>query len=91
MPSLKQLEQDKAALDLKIAQSIEAAKRMDAELEKARKKQEAIDKSSLEIQSVLQKYSLRMEDVFPTPPANTKLHKKEGQSLREIRQFFNGH
>jgi len=90
MPTLKQLEQEKAALDLKIAQSIEAAKKMDAELEKARLKQEAIDKSALEIQTVLKKYNLRMEDVFPAPSNVIKMQKKEGQSLREMRQFFTG-
>jgi hypothetical protein len=91
MPTLKQLELEKAALDLKIAQSIEAAKKMDAELERARLRQEAIDKSTFEIQAVLQKYSLRIEDVFPTSTNLIKLQKKEGQTLREMRQFFSGH
>jgi uncharacterized protein YwgA len=90
MPTLKQLELDKAALDLKIAQSIEAAKKMDAELEKARLKQEAIDKSALEIQSVLQKYNLRMDDVFPTPSNVIKMQKNEGKTLSEMRQYFTG-
>lgn len=90
MPTLKQLELDKAALDLKIAQSIEAAKKMDAELEKARIRQEAIDKSALEIQLVLKKYNLRMEDVFPTPSNVINMQKKEGQTLREMRQYFTG-
>lgn len=94
MPSLQQLEQEKAALELKIAQSIEAAKKVDEDLEKARIRYEAINKGKLEIQAVLDKYGLLKEDVFPSPGSKTNnkqnlnMFDKQGQSLKEMRDYF---
>lgn len=80
MSSLKQLEQQKAELEIKITQSLEIAKKVELELERARARQIAVDKCSKEIRSLLENYGLRMEDVLPTPPVGSKaLHKQEGQ------------
>ena len=94
MTSLKQLEQEKAALELKIAQSIEAAKKVDEDLDKARIRYEAIKKGKQEIQDVLDKYGLLKEDVFPSPGIKTSnkqplnLFDRQGQTLKEMRDYF---
>lgn len=90
MPSLKQLEQQKAELDSKIFQSLEVLKRMDMELEQARLRQEAIDKGTAEIKAVMEKYNLSQEDVFPTGLTKSLAIKpKESKTLAEMRQYFN--
>lgn len=90
MPSLKQLEQQKAELDSKITQSLETLKRMDLELEQARLRQEAIDQGSAEIMAVMEKYNLTPEDIFPSNHAKVTVMKhKESKTLAEMRQYFN--
>jgi uncharacterized protein YwgA len=90
MSSLKKLEQQKAELDLKIAQSLEMLKKMDVDLEQARLRQEAVDKGTAEIMFVLQKYNLTQEDIFPSSISKvTMLKPKESQTLAEMRQYFN--
>jgi hypothetical protein len=90
MPSLKQLEQQKAELDFKIIQSMETLKRMDVELEQARLRQEAIDKGTAQIMAVMEKYNLTQEDVFPGSLSKGPMLKpKESKTLSEMRQYFN--
>jgi uncharacterized protein YwgA len=92
MSSLKQLEQQKAELDLKIAQSLEMLKKMDVDLERARLRQEAVDRGAAEIMFVMEKYNLTQEDIFPTSSSKvTTLKPKESQTLAEMRQYFNRH
>jgi len=90
MSSLKQLEQQKAELDLKITQSMEMLKKMDLDLEHARLRQKAIDQGTKEIMAVMEKYNLTQEDIFPnnTPRLGLIKH-KESQTLAEMRQYFN--
>ena len=90
MPSLKQLEQQKAELDFKITQSLEILKKMDLDLEQARLRQEELDLGTAQIMAVMEKYNLTQEDVFPdniTKAASLK--PKESQTLAEMRQYFN--
>ena len=90
MPSLKQLEQQKAELEFKIIQSMETLKRMDVELEQARLRQEAIDKGTAQIMAVMEKYNLTQEDVFPgSLSKGPTLKPKESKTLSEMRQYFN--
>lgn len=90
MSSLKQLEQQKAELDLKIAQSLEMLKKMDVDLERARLRQEAVDRGTAEIMFVMEKYNLTQEDIFPNSTSKvTMLRPKESQTLAEMRQYFN--
>ena len=90
MPSLKQLEQQKAELDFKIVQSLEVLKRMDMELEQARLRQEAIDQGTAQIMAVMEKYNLTQEDVFPgTHSKGSTIKPKESKTLSEMRQYFN--
>lgn len=90
MPSLKQLEQQKAELDFKIVQSLEVLKRMDIELEQARLRQEAIDQGTAQIMAVMKKFNLTQEDVFPRNPAkDSTIKHKESKTLAEMRQYFN--
>lgn len=90
MPSLKQLEQQKAELDLKITQSLEVLKKMDHELEQARLRQQAIEQGTAQIIAVMEKYNLTQEDIFPNSTAKVGSVKyKESQTLAEMRQYFN--
>ena len=90
MPSLKQLEQQKAELDFKITQSLEILKKMDLDLEQARLRQEAIELGTAQIMAVMEKYSLTPEDVFPSSLSKAATDKpKESQTLAEMRQYFN--
>lgn len=90
MPSLKQLEQQKAELDFKITQSMEILKKMDLDLEQARLRQQAIDEGTAQIMAVLEKYNLTLEDIFPGSAAKATAAKpKESQTLAEMRQYFN--
>ena len=90
MPSLKQLEQQKAELDLKITQSLEILKKMDVDLEQARLRQEQVDQGTAQIMAVMEKYNLSIEDVFPGSVAKVVPAKyKESQTLAEMRQYFN--
>jgi antitoxin component HigA of HigAB toxin-antitoxin module len=90
MPSLKQLEQQKAELDFKITQSLEILKKMDLDLEQARLRQQAIDQGTAQIMAVMDKYNLSLEDVFPGSAAKVVPVKlKESQTLAEMRQYFN--
>jgi antitoxin component HigA of HigAB toxin-antitoxin module len=93
MSSLKKLEQQKAELDLKIAQSLEVLKKMDLDLERARLRQEAIDQGTAQIMAVMEKYNLTQEDIFPSSSISkiTTLKPKESQTLAEMRQYFNRH
>ena len=90
MPSLKQLEQQKAELDLKISQSLEMAKKMELDLEQARVRHQAIERGTSEIKSVMEKYNLSQEDIIPCAPSKaTAAHKSESKTLSEMRQYFN--
>lgn len=90
MTSLKQLEQQKAELDFKITQSLEILKKMDVDLEQARSRQEAVERGTAQIMSVMEKYNLSQEDVFPGSIAKVAAVKpKESQTLAEMRQYFN--
>ena len=91
MVSFQQLQQQKAELDLKIAQSLEAAKQMAAELEQAQIRHEEIDTGTRQIMSLMDKYNLSEEDLFPglSPSKVTNLPLKESKTLAEMRQYFN--
>ena len=90
MTSLKQLEQQKAELDLKISQSIEIAKKMTLDLEQARLRQQAMDRGAAEIKAVMEKYNLTQDDIFPSAQANAMAaHKTESKTLAEMRTYFN--
>jgi antitoxin component HigA of HigAB toxin-antitoxin module len=90
MSSLKQLEQQKAELDLKISQSLDLLKKMDLDLEKARLRQEAVDQGTAQIKAVMEKYDLTQEDIFPNSSSKVvALKPKESQTLAEMRQYFN--
>ncbi len=90
MPSLKQLEQQKAELDFKITQSLEVLKKMDLDLEQARLRQQAIDQGTAQIMAVMEKYNLTQEDVFPGSLSKGPMLKpKESKTLSEMRQYFN--
>ena len=90
MSSLQQLQQLKADLDLKIAQSLETAKKITQELEQAQIRQEKIDKGTAEIRAVMEKYDLSQEDLFPSPSFKVvSLQHKESKTLAEMRQYFN--
>ena len=90
MPSLKQLEQQKAELDFKIVQSLEVLKRMDLELEQARMRQEAIDQGTAQIMAVMEKFNLTQEDVFSIYSGkDSTIKPKESKTLAEMRQYFN--
>ena len=90
MPSLKQLEQQKAELDFKITQSMEILKKMDLDLEQARLRQEAIDQGTAQIMVIMEKYNLTQEDIFPSSSSKIATVKhKESQTLSEMRQYFN--
>jgi hypothetical protein len=90
MSTLKQLEQQKAELDLKITQSMEILKKMDMDLEQARLRQQAIDQGTTQIMAIMEKYNLSQEDIFPTSaPKIGGIKHKESQTLAEMRQYFN--
>jgi hypothetical protein len=91
MASFQQLQQQKAELDLKIAQSLEAAKKMAADLEKARLRHEEIETGTAQITALMEKYNLSKEDLFPSssPSKVTNLPLKEAKTLAEMRQYFN--
>ena len=90
MHSLKLLEQQKAELDLKISQSLEMAKKMSLDLEQARVRHQAIERGASEIKSVMEKYNLSQEDIFPSAqPKGTAAHKSESKTLSEMRTYFN--
>ena len=77
LSTLHQLELEKAALELKIAQSIEAAKKVTDNLEKARLRQAAIDKCNLEMAALLERYGLGMEDLLPSETTGSQaIHKQ---------------
>ena len=90
MSSLQQLQQLKADLDLKIAQSLETAKKITLELEQAQIRQEKIDKGTAEIRAVMEKYDLSQEDLFPSASSKVvSIQHKESKTLAEMRQYFN--
>jgi hypothetical protein len=90
MASFQQLQQQKAELDLKIAQSLDMAKKMAAELEQARIRHEEIETGTAQIMALMDKYNLSKEDLFPglsSKPENSP--PKESKTLAEMRQYFN--
>lgn len=91
MPSLQQLQQQKADLDLKIAQSLETAKKITLELEEARIRQEEVDAGTTQIKALMDKYNLSQEDLFPDSASSKLAHMpvKESKTLAEMRQYFN--
>jgi hypothetical protein len=92
MSTLKKLQQQKAELDLKIAQSLETAKRISIELEEARLRQQEIDAGTFQIRALMEKYHLSKEDLFPSnTPSEKATHMRlvESKTLSEMRQFFN--
>jgi hypothetical protein len=90
MSSLQQLQQLKADLDLKIAQSLETAKKITQELEQAQIRQEKIDKGTAEIRAVMEKYDLSQDDLFPSASSKVvSIQNKESKTLAEMRQYFN--
>ena len=91
MSSLAELQKIKAELDLKIAQSLETAKKITVELEQAQVRQTQIDRGTAEIQAVMDKYDMRLEDLIPkvTPKFNTAPASKEAKTLAEMREYFN--
>ena len=90
MSSLKQLQQQKADLDLKIAQSMESAKRIALELEQAQIRQEEIDTGTTQIKALMERYNLSQEDLFPSNPSKVvSIQSKESKTLAEMRQYFN--
>ncbi len=90
MTSLKQLEQQKAELDLKISQSLEIAKKITLDLEQARLRQQAMDRGAAEIKAVMEKYNLTKDDIFPSAQAKAMAAQKtESKTLAEMRTYFN--
>ena len=91
MATFQQLQQQKAELDLKIAQSMDAARRMADELEQARLRHEEIEAGTAQIMALMEKYNLSKEDLFPgsSPSKVTNLPLKESKTLAEMRQYFN--
>lgn len=92
MSTIKKLQQQKADLDLKIAQALETAKRITAELEDARLRQLEIDTGTSQIRALMEKYHLSKEDLFPgsgSPEKVTHMRLVESKTLSEMRQFFN--
>jgi antitoxin component HigA of HigAB toxin-antitoxin module len=91
MASFQQLQQQKADLDLKIAQSLEAAKKIAADLEKARLRHEEIETGTAQIMALMEKYNLSKEDLFPSPSSSKSVNMpvKEAKTLAEMRQYFN--
>jgi len=77
MSSLKQLEQQKAQLEIKINQSIEIAKKVELELQKARVRQHAVDRCSTEINRLLDNHGLSVEDIFPALPTSSLISKNQ--------------
>lgn len=90
MPSLKSLQQQKAELDFKIAQSLEIARKIALELEQAQVRQEEIDTGTAQIRALMEKYNLSQEDLFPgTASKVTPIGLRESKTLAEMRQYFN--
>ena len=91
MATFQQLQQQKAELDLKIAQSMDAARRMAAELEQARLRHEEIETGTAQIMALMEKYNLSKEDLFPSPSSSKSVNMplKEAKTLAEMRQYFN--
>ena len=91
MASFQQMQQQKAELDLKIAQSLDAAKKIAAELEQARIRHEEIETGTAQIMALMDKYKLSKEELFPSPSSSKSLNMplKEAKTLAEMRQYFN--
>ncbi len=90
MSSLKLLQQQKADLDLKIAQTMETAKKISLELEQAQIRQAEIDIGTAQIKALMDKYNLSQEDLFPSNASKVSaLQYKESKTLAEMRQYFN--
>jgi hypothetical protein len=90
MSSLKQLQQQKADLDLKIAQSMEIAKKISIELAQAQIRQEEIDTGTTKIKDLMEKYNLSQDDIFPNTQSKViPIQSKEAKTLAEMRQYFN--
>jgi hypothetical protein len=91
LPTLKQLEQEKAELELKIAQSIEAANQVTDRLEKARLRQAAIDQCNQEMMTLLERYGLGMDDLLPTESTGSQVihqqNKKEATNSGLLELF----
>jgi hypothetical protein len=88
LPTLKQLEQEKAALELKIAQSIEAANKVTDSLEKARLRQAAIDQCNLEMMTLLERYGLGIDDLLPSESTGSQaIHKRNKKDEKAIGLF----
>ncbi len=90
MSSLQQLQQQKADLDLKIAQSLEISKKIALELEQAQIRQKEIDTGTAQIKALMEKYNLSQEDLFPNAQSTViPIQSKEAKTLAEMRQYFN--
>jgi antitoxin component HigA of HigAB toxin-antitoxin module len=91
MATFQQLQQQKAELDLKIAQSLDAAKKMSEELEQARIRHEQVETGAKQIMALMDKYKLSKEDLFPSPSSSKSVNMplKEAKTLAEMRQYFN--
>ncbi|WP_019430931.1 hypothetical protein [Limnohabitans sp. Rim47] len=91
MSSLKQLQQQKADLDLKIAQSMEIAKKISLDLEQAQIRQEEIEIGTAKIRDLMEKYNLSQEDIFPGASSSkgVSIEHRESKTLAEMRQYFN--
>lgn len=90
MSSLKQLQQQKADLDLKIAQSLEISKKIAHELEQAQIRQAEIDTGTTQIKALMEKYNLCQEDLFPSAQSKViPIQSREAKTLAEMRQYFN--
>ncbi|WP_396432170.1 hypothetical protein [Limnohabitans sp.] len=96
MTSFQQLQKQKSELDLKIAQSLEAAEKIAAELEQARIRHEEIETGTAQIMVLMDKYNLSKEDLFPglsfSKPEDSRSKNsppKESKTLSEMRKYFN--
>ena len=91
MASFQELQQQKAELDLKSAQSMDAAKKMSEELERARVRHEEVEAGTRQIMALMDKYNLSKEDLFPNPSSSkvANLPLREAKTLAEMRQYFN--
>jgi antitoxin component HigA of HigAB toxin-antitoxin module len=91
MASFQELQQQKAELDLKITQSMDVAKKISEELERARVRHEEVEAGTRQIMALMDKYNLSKEDLFPNPSSSkvANLPLRESKTLAEMRQYFN--
>lgn len=100
MTTIELLQQQKAALDFKIAEAIrlEQARQRAHDLQLMKEREAEIIKGTEEIQALMKKYKLTQKDIFnegkprspvPLPDAAGTGDAPRKKTLQEMRQFFN--